>query len=82
MHIAIFGAGSQGDIQPCIRLGRRLQQAGAPVLLAAPQNFADLAGEAGLPFHALRGDVQQIMAGETGQSYMESGGAADGGGCP
>lgn len=50
MRIAIFGAGSQGDIQPCLRLGRRLQQAGAPVLLAAPQNFADLAGEAACPF--------------------------------
>ena len=74
MRIAIFGAGSQGDIQPCARLGRRLQQAGVPVLLAAPQNFADLAHGAGLPFHALRGDVQQIMAGETGQKYMQSGG--------
>jgi UDP:flavonoid glycosyltransferase YjiC (YdhE family) len=75
MRIAIFGAGSQGDIQPCVRLGSRLQQAGVPVLLAAPQNFAGLAQGAGLPFHALRGDVQQIMAGETGQKYMESGGA-------
>lgn len=27
---------------------------------------------AGLPFHALRGDVQQMMAGETGQKYMLS----------
>jgi UDP:flavonoid glycosyltransferase YjiC (YdhE family) len=75
MRIAIFGAGSQGDIQPCVRLGSRLQQAGVPVLLAAPQNFAGLAQGVGLPFHALRGDVQQIMAGETGQKYMESGGA-------
>ncbi len=74
MRIAIFGAGSQGDIQPCARLGRRLQQAGMPVLLAAPQNFADLASGAGLPFHPLRGDVQQIMAGEAGQKYMQSGG--------
>lgn len=30
--------------------------------------------EAELPFHSLRGDVQQIMAGETGQKYMQSGG--------
>lgn len=74
MRITIFGAGSQGDIQPCIRLGSRLQQAGVQVLLAAPQNFAGLAQGAGLPFHSLRGDVQQIMAGETGQKYMETGG--------
>ena len=75
MRITIFAAGSQGDIQPCIRLGKGLQQAGLEVILAAPQNFAGLAQGVGLPFHPLRGDVQQIMAGETGQKYMESGGA-------
>ena len=74
MRITIFGAGSQGDILPCVRLGRGLQQAGWQVLLAAPQNFGGMIQEAGLPFHPLRGDVQQIMAGETGQQYMESGG--------
>lgn len=75
MCITVFAAGSQGDIQPCIRLGKGLQQTGLNVLLAAPQNFAGLAQGTGLPFHSLRGDVQQIMAGETGQKYMESGGA-------
>ncbi len=75
MRIVLFGAGSQGDIQPCIRLGKGLQQAGLEIILAAPQNFAGLAQDAGLPFHPLQGDVQQIMAGETGQKYMQSGGA-------
>jgi sterol 3beta-glucosyltransferase len=74
MRITLFGAGSQGDIQPCIRLGRGLRQAGLEVLLAAPQNFAGIAQAMGLPFHALRGDVQQIMSSETGQTLMESGG--------
>ena len=73
MRVTVFGAGSQGDVQPCIRLGKGLQQAGLSVLLALPLNFAQLAQGAGLPFHALRGDVQQIMAGETGQKYIESG---------
>ncbi|MBE0669210.1 MAG: glycosyltransferase family 1 protein [Anaerolineales bacterium] len=71
MCITIFGAGSQGDIQPCLRLGKGLQDAGFQVLLAAPQNFADLIGEQGVPFRSLRGDVQKIMAGETGQKFME-----------
>lgn len=75
MRIVLFGAGSQGDILPCIRLGKGLQQAGLQTHLAAPQNFAGLAEEAGLPFHSLRGDVQKSMSGETGQKYMESGGA-------
>ena len=75
MRITIFAAGSQGDIQPCLVLGRGLQQAGFDVLLAAPQNFADFVQGHGLRFHPLRGDVQQIMAGETGRKFMEKGGA-------
>lgn len=75
MRITVFAAGSQGDIQPCIRLGKGLEQTGLNILLAAPQNFAGIAEDAGLPFHSLRGDVQKIMAGETGQKYMQSGGA-------
>lgn len=75
MRIVIFAAGSQGDIQPCLRLGKGLQDAGFQVSLAAPQNFADLIGEQGVPLHSLRGDVQKIMAGETGQAFMEKGSA-------
>ncbi|MBM3179234.1 MAG: glycosyltransferase family 1 protein [Chloroflexi bacterium] len=73
MHITIFGAGSQGDIQPCLRLGKGLQNSGFQILLAAPQNFAGLIGEQGVPFYSLRGDVQKIMSSETGQSFMENG---------
>lgn len=75
MRITIFTAGSQGDVQPCIMLGRDLQQAGFRVLLAAPQNFADFIKENGLCFHPLRGDVQQIMSGETGRKFMDSAGS-------
>lgn len=74
MRITIFTAGSTGDIQPCLLLGKALQGSGYRVLLAAPQNFERLIQAHGLPFHPLRGDVQQIMAGETGQKYMEQGG--------
>ena len=73
-RITIFTAGSLGDIQPGLVLGKGLQEAGYQVLLTAPQNFARLSQEHGLPFHALRGDVQQIMAGETGRKFIETGG--------
>ena len=73
MHITIFAAGSRGDIQPCIVLGRGLQQAGFDILLAAPENFAGFVQEHGLSFHPLHGDVQEIMAGETGRQFMEGG---------
>ena len=74
MRITIFAAGSRGDIQPCLVLGRGLQQAGFDVLLAAPRNFGNFVQGQGLRFHPLRGDVQQIMGGETGRKFMERGG--------
>jgi UDP:flavonoid glycosyltransferase YjiC (YdhE family) len=75
MRITIFAAGSRGDVQPCVMLGKALQQAGFNVLLAAPENFAGFVQGYELRFHSLRGDVQQIMASETGRKFMEDGGA-------
>ena len=75
MKITIFAAGSQGDIQPCIALGRGLQQAGYHVSLAAPEDFADFIQRHGVDFYPLRGDVQKIMASDTGRKFMETGGA-------
>ncbi len=73
MKITIFAAGSRGDIQPCVLLGKGLQQAGYQIRLAAPENFAGFIQEYGLDFYPLRGDVQQIMASDTGQEFMENG---------
>jgi len=75
MKITIFAAGSRGDIQPCIALGRGLQQAGYRVCLAAPEDFADFVRKHEVGFYPLGGDVQQIMAGDTGRKFMETGGA-------
>jgi sterol 3beta-glucosyltransferase len=75
MRITIFAAGSRGDIQPCVVLSKGLQAAGHQVLLAAPQDFADFARQHGVNFHPLRGDVQQLMASDTGRQFMDSGGA-------
>lgn len=75
MKITIFTAGSRGDIQPCIVLGIGLQQAGYQIRLAAPENFKGFVEQHGLEFYPLRGDVQQIMASDTGRSFMQTGGA-------
>lgn len=75
MKITIFAAGSRGDIQPCVALSRGMQQAGYQVRLAAPANFADFIQQHEVEFFSLRGDIQQIMAGDTGREFMESGGA-------
>jgi sterol 3beta-glucosyltransferase len=75
MKITIFAAGSQGDIQPCVALSKGLQQAGYQVTLAAPADFANFILKHNVNFHPLRGDVQQIMASDTGRKFMETGGA-------
>ena len=75
MKITVFAAGSRGDIQPCVALSRGLQQAGYQVRLAAPEDFAGFIQEHGVDFYPLRGDVQQIMASDTGRKFMETGGA-------
>jgi UDP:flavonoid glycosyltransferase YjiC (YdhE family) len=75
MKITIFAAGSRGDIQPCIALGRGLQRAGYQVTLAAPEDFAAFIQKQDLEFYPLRGDVQKIMASNTGREFMESGGS-------
>ena len=75
MKITIFAAGSRGDIQPCVVLCRGLQQAGYRPCLAAPEDFAGFVQENGVDFHPLHGDVQRIMASDTGRQFMETGGA-------
>jgi sterol 3beta-glucosyltransferase len=75
MKVTVFAAGSRGDIQPCVILSRGLQQAGYRVCLAAPQDFASFIQEHNVSFYPLRGDVQQIMASDTGRKFMETGGA-------
>ena len=74
MKITIFAAGSRGDIQPCVALGRGLKKAGYRVHLAAPADFADFVRKHGMGFYPLRGDVQKIMASDTGRQFMETGG--------
>jgi UDP:flavonoid glycosyltransferase YjiC (YdhE family) len=74
MKITLFAAGSRGDIQPCVVLSRALQQAGYRVRLAAPEDFAGFIQKYNVDFYPLCGDVQQIMAGDTGRKFMETGG--------
>lgn len=75
MKITVFAAGSRGDIQPCIVLCQGLQQTGYAVALAAPADFAGFAAQHGVAFRPVRGDIQQIMASDTGRQFMATGGA-------
>ena len=65
--LTIFAAGSQGDIQPCVALALGSATAGYQVRLAAPEGFAAFIQQHGVDFYPLRGDVEQIMADDTGR---------------
>ncbi len=73
MRITLFAAGSQGDVLFCLRLVKRLSENGFSVKLAAPENYTALAQASDIPFFPLRGDVQQLMASETGKEFMHTG---------
>jgi UDP:flavonoid glycosyltransferase YjiC (YdhE family) len=73
MRITILTVGSRGDVQPFIALGLGLQQAGHTVELATHSPFQAMVHSYGLEFAPIEGDVQALMAGETGQQMLETG---------
>jgi UDP:flavonoid glycosyltransferase YjiC (YdhE family) len=75
MQLTVFAAGSRGDIQPSLALNCALQATGYQVRRAAPADFAAFIQQHGSECHLLRGDVQALMAGDTGKRFMEAGSA-------
>jgi UDP:flavonoid glycosyltransferase YjiC (YdhE family) len=73
MKLTVFAAGSRGDVQPCLALSLALQAEGYQVRLAAPADFAGFIQAHGVPCAPLRGDVQQVMASETGRHFVQTG---------
>lgn len=73
MRITILTIGSQGDIQPCIALGRGLQRQGHEVTIATYPNFQSLAIAHKLDFSPINVDIQEMLSGEKGQQLVESG---------
>ncbi|MFJ8437300.1 glycosyltransferase [Kitasatospora sp. NPDC094019] len=61
MRALIITAGSRGDVAPFTGLGRRLQEAGHEVSVAAHAGFAGLVGGCGLGFREVPGDPQGLI---------------------
>src|SRR5437899_13001418 len=53
MHAILVSIGTGGDIFPYIGLGKVLRGRGHQVTLVAPEDFANLAAEHDLAFHAV-----------------------------
>ncbi len=75
MKISVFAAGSRGDIQPCLSLGRGLKAAGYDISMAVPENFSEMVCKHGVNVRPLRGDVQRVMSSSFGRRFLENGGS-------
>ncbi len=72
MLITILTAGSRGDTQPYIALGKALQQAGSRVRLATHENFSPFVQSHGLEFFPIRGDVSAVAASDEVRSARQA----------
>jgi UDP:flavonoid glycosyltransferase YjiC (YdhE family) len=69
----ILGAGSRGDLQPCLALGRRLAERGDAVRLIAVDRYKALVEAAGLAPVMLSLDPVEIIASEAGRAWLDGG---------
>lgn len=76
MRITILTAGTRGDVQPSIALGRGLRSAGYEVRLAANGPYREEAEANGLEFRYLASDTREVMSGAQGKKFLESGQSA------
>ncbi|WP_221305055.1 glycosyltransferase [Streptomyces sp. Ag109_O5-1] len=68
--MAIFAAGSRGDVQPCLALGRALLRRGDTVRILASLRYRRLIADAGLDLHPLPVDPVEIVESAEGQELL------------
>lgn len=68
--VVIFAAGSRGDVQPCLALGRALLRRGDTVRILASLRYRHLIAEAGLDLHPLPVDPVEIVESAEGQELL------------
>lgn len=70
--VVIFAAGSRGDVQPCLALGRALTRQGDAVRLLASARYQHLNDATGVDFHPLSADPAEIIESAEGQELLAS----------
>ncbi|GGY18190.1 glycosyltransferase [Streptomyces djakartensis] len=68
--VVIFAAGSRGDVQPCLALGRALSRRGDTVRVLASRRYRQLIAEEELDFHPLPADPVEIIESAEGQELL------------
>src|SRR3954454_12692416 len=71
--VLIFAAGSRGDLQPAVALGRGLAARGDSVRIIASKRYAHLITAAGLEFFPLSLDPAEIASSPEGQELLAGG---------
>jgi sterol 3beta-glucosyltransferase len=72
MLITILTAGSRGDVQPYISVGRELKKAGHAVRVATFKNFEHLVKGSNLELYPVRGDVAAMATGDSLQGARQA----------
>ena len=72
MGITILAAGTRGDVQPYISLGRELKKAGYTVRVATFKNFENLVIDNGLEFYPIKGDVSSVALGDSARGSRQA----------
>ncbi|MCJ7678020.1 MAG: glycosyltransferase [Anaerolineales bacterium] len=66
MQVTIIAAGSRGDVQPYVALGKGLKEAGHTVRVLASLDFQDLITAHGLAFFDMGGSIESVAQGMQG----------------
>src|SRR5687767_6928680 len=73
--IVILGAGSRGDIQPCVALGRGLLERGDKVRIVGVNSpvYEALTASAGLEYFGLTASPTEIMESDEAKAWLAGG---------
>ncbi|MDJ0573257.1 MAG: glycosyltransferase [Pleurocapsa sp. MO_192.B19] len=74
MNIFIVTAGSRGDVQPFVALGKGFKKVGHSVTICTCQSFEPFITEHGLTYGYMNDDFIKLVDSEAGREVMESGG--------
>ena len=77
MRVALLTAGSRGDVQPYVGLGRGLRRLGHTVVVAAPDGWGELVTASGLSHGAVPQPQSSLTGGRRWQRWQRSGGRPD-----
>lgn len=72
MLITILTAGTRGDVQPYISVGRELKKAGHAVRVATFKTFEDMVKSSDLELYPIKGDVVAMATGDSMQGSRQA----------